>query len=83
MIFFIFFSYQDTDFRRYAQQAAGNLRMQGKMHRIRSLIPLQAAGNALAMHVQKRLLIRNSRTHERTEQPEAELLKINFSKILS
>jgi len=38
----------------------GNLHMQGKMHRIRSLIPLparvgpgwQAAGNALAMHVQ-------------------------------
>ncbi|MDQ7838097.1 MAG: hypothetical protein RDU59_06360 [Thermodesulfobacteriota bacterium] len=29
----------------------GNLRMQGKMHRIRSLTPLQAAGNALAMHV--------------------------------
>jgi len=25
--------------------------MQGKMHRIRSLTPLQAAGNALAMHV--------------------------------
>jgi len=33
------------------QQAAGNLRMQGKMHRIRSLTPLQATGNALAMHV--------------------------------
>ena len=31
----------------------GNLRMEGKMHRIRSLTPLQAAGNALAMHVQK------------------------------
>ncbi|HED00830.1 MAG TPA: hypothetical protein ENN18_10715 [Proteobacteria bacterium] len=26
--------------------------MQGKMHRIRSLTPLQAAGNALAMHAQ-------------------------------
>ncbi|MFZ5995393.1 MAG: hypothetical protein ACOYU4_10465 [Thermodesulfobacteriota bacterium] len=26
--------------------------MQGKIHRIRSLTPLQAAGNALAMHVQ-------------------------------
>ncbi len=25
--------------------------MQGKMHRIRSLTPLQSAGNALAMHV--------------------------------
>ncbi|MDP3029817.1 MAG: hypothetical protein Q8O04_10045, partial [Deltaproteobacteria bacterium] len=42
-------------------QRTGNLRMQGKIHRIRSLTPLpasvgpgwQAAGNALAMHVQK------------------------------
>jgi len=30
----------------------GNLRMQGKIHLIRSLTPLQAAGNALAVHVQ-------------------------------
>jgi len=31
----------------------GNLRMQDNMHRIRSLTPLQAAGNALAMHVHR------------------------------
>jgi len=29
--------------------------MQGEMHRIRSLTPLQAPGNALAMHVQNEL----------------------------
>ena len=29
----------------------GNLRMQGKRHSIRSLTPLQATGNVLAMHV--------------------------------
>ncbi len=38
--------------------------MQGKMHRIRSLTPLQAAGNALAMHVQLFTAKARIRVHE-------------------